>query len=88
LPLVSSFETDDVQRLLHDLREPLAAFSVRLALVEREPQTPAAQHDIKAMRVAMEHAIDVLRRLDYALSERHKHSPSTPSSSPLPGSKR
>jgi signal transduction histidine kinase len=64
----------ELRRLLHQLRQPLAAFAIRIELLEGEPQTPAAQQQIKAIRASIHRAAAVFEEIDFVLQNGHTRS--------------
>ena len=61
----------EIRELLHRLREPLGALAIRLDLLEREPLSPAAQINLKAMQVEMERARETFEEVDFVLQNGH-----------------
>ena len=65
-------DTAEIRRMLHALREPLAAFAIHLELIEREPSTVAAQASIKSMNASLDHVIVVFGEVDFFLENGHR----------------
>lgn len=57
----------ELRLLLHELREPLGAFTIYVALLEREEMTTAAQAYLKTMHGNVERMTAALNALDFAL---------------------
>jgi hypothetical protein len=60
-------ETSAIRELLHRLREPLGALAIRLDLFEREPLSPGARSNLKAMRIDMKCARETFDEVDFIL---------------------
>jgi signal transduction histidine kinase len=64
---VAPLDAAELRRLLHELREPLGAFAIYVALLEGEEITTAAQAHLKAMHGNVERMTAALNAIDFAL---------------------
>ena len=64
-------DSPELHHLLHELREPVGAFAIRLSMLDDEEMSTAAQAHLKSMHENVQRMTVALDALNFALDNGH-----------------